>query len=643
MRKTEVLLRYAALVAGVVIIAAALDATFVRLDIGWLSWIVDVAFISGLVVLTIGCFAHNAPLFGRVIDGVGVHADVVALTFDDGPSPDTTPRVLDALRDAGARATFFILGKHAEQHPELVERIVREGHEVASHGYSHGILVFASRGEIAEELTRTQRVLEAAGAPPVRFFRAPHGFRNPAVVRVCRRLGYRVVGWTKGVFDTRLPGPDVIAKRSVDALRPGAILLLHDGDGSGDGDRSQTAEALPAILEGIRERQLEAVTMSELAALAPTRSTSWRRLGFVVGGVAVVVTIVFERTDRQQVIGAWHVFQTLSVPLVIGALIANFVSVWFKAVVWKSSLDTIPGHPAFRYRQVVPAIFIGFLLNTLLVARLGEVARLYVLRRRVAKDSGVTITMSTLAGTLVMEQLVLGVTLVALLLGMTLLLPSVPTDLLRGVLALVAAVCSLILAVVAVELLARWRRRRRPDPLAIDPAARTMDVVVRGASAFAREMSQGQRLFRDPVRAAQSVGGGLLSWIAQLLGIWLTLRAFGFETHTLGEAAVVFLASNVIGLVQITPGNVGVFQFAVVLALTATYGVDQTTAVAFAIGLQAIEVALGAGLGFIFLSLEGLSFGEVRRSVSAAALQAGEEEPTLPALAEGPPNRRIAA
>ena len=144
--------------------------------------------------------------------------------------------------------------------------------------------------------------------------------------------------------------------------------------------------------------------MSELAALAPTRSTSWRRLTLVVGGVAVVVTIIFERTDRQQVIGAWHVFQTLSVPLVIGALLANFVSVWFKAVVWKSSLDTIPGHPRFTYGQVVPALFIGFLLNTILVARLGEVGRLYVLRRRVAKDSGQTITMSTLAGTLVMEQ-----------------------------------------------------------------------------------------------------------------------------------------------------------------------------------------------------------------------------------------------
>ncbi len=643
MRKTEVLLRFAALVLGVIVVAAAIDYAFVRLGVGWVPWIVDVVFVSGLVVVTIGCFSRNAPLFGRVVDGVGVHAPVVALTFDDGPSPDATPRVLDALRAAGMRATFFVLGKHAEAHPELVERIVREGHEVANHGYSHGILVFASRGEIAEELTRTQRILHAAGAPPVSLFRAPHGFRNPMVVGVCRRLGYRVVGWTKGVFDTRLPGAETIAHRSVAALRPGAILLLHDGDGSGDGDRSQTAEALPAILAAVKERELEAVTMSELAALAPVRRISWLRIGIVVGLVAIVVSVVFQRTDREQVVGAWHVFQTLSVPLVIAALIMNFLSVWFKAVVWKSSLDTIPGHPRFRYRQIIPALFIGFLLNNLLVARLGEVGRMYVFRRRVAKDSGVTITMSTLAGTLVMEQLVLGVTLVAMILGMTLMLPSVPNELFRGVIALIAAVCSLILAAVAVELLARWRRRRRPDLLAVDPTARTLDVVLRGAEAIAREMSRGQRLLHDPVRALRSLAGGLLSWSAQAAGIWLTLKAFGLDQHALGATAVVFLASNVIGLVQITPGNVGVFQFAVVLALTATYGISQTSAVAFAIGLQAIEVALGAGLGLVFLSLEGLSFGEVRRGVSAASASDDDADIPPPRLASGRYSRGLVA
>ena len=95
---------------------------------------------------------------------------------------------------------------------------------------------------------------------------------------------------------------------------------------------------------------------------------------------------IFQRTDRQQIIDAWEIFKTLSVPLVIAALLANFASVWFKAVVWKASLDMIPDHPTFRYRQVIPAIFVGFLLNAALVARLGEVGRMFVLRRRIQKD-----------------------------------------------------------------------------------------------------------------------------------------------------------------------------------------------------------------------------------------------------------------
>ncbi len=132
----------------------------------------------------------------------------------------------------------------------------------------------------------------------------------------------------------------------------------------------------------------------------------------------------------------------------------------------------------------------------------------------------------------------------------------------------------------------------------------------------------------------------MLSWATQLLGIWLTLRAFGIDSHTLGAAAAVFVASNVVGLVQITPGNVGVFQLAVALALRVSYDVDQTTAITFGIGLQVIEVALGAGLGFVFLSLEGLSFGEVRRGMSAAAIEDGDGTVATPRLAPTRAERR---
>jgi peptidoglycan/xylan/chitin deacetylase (PgdA/CDA1 family)/uncharacterized membrane protein YbhN (UPF0104 family) len=637
--KRQVLMRYVLCALAAAAATAVLDATVVQAGIGPVAWLIDVAFASALVLITVGCFAPNAPIFGRVIDGTGVHDPVIAITFDDGPSADTTPRVLDALRDADARATFFILGRHAEQHPKIVERMVREGHEVANHTYSHGILVFASAREITRELLRTHRLLLASGARPPRLFRAPHGFRNPIVVRVARRLGYRVVGWTKGVFDTAPPGAEIIAARTRKALRPGAILLLHDADGNGDGDRSQTADALPAILRDLAAAGLKPITVSELAALAPERQTSWKRIGLVVLGVAAIVTVIFHRTDRQQIIDAWAIFKTLSVPLVIAALLANFASVWFKGVIWKASLDMIPDHPPFRYRQVIPAIFVGFLLNAALVARLGEVGRMFVLRRRIQKDEGVALRMPTIAGTLVMEQIILGITLVAFVILMIVLLPNVPRQIIDGVVALTGAVVALVVGVVGVELLARWRRRRRPERQPA-PASSSWRSFLRSAEAVLHGMASGLELLRSPRRAAWSLGAGLLSWATQLLGIWLTLRAFGINSHTLGAAAAVFVASNVVGLVQITPGNVGVFQLAVALALRVSYGVDQTTAITFGIGLQVIEVALGAGLGFVFLSLEGLSFGEVRRGMSTAAVEYADSAAAVPRLAPTRAERR---
>jgi len=638
MTKRQVLVRYVLFALLGAAVTAGLDATVVAAGLGPVAWLIDVAFASALILFTIGCFSPNAPLFGRVVDGAGVHEPVVAITFDDGPSPDTTPRVLDALRAADAHATFFILGRHAEQHPEIVQRIAREGHEIANHTYGHGILVFASQRDITRELLRTHRLLLESGTRPPRLFRAPHGFRNPYVVRVARRLGYRVVGWTKGVFDTARPGADVIAERSRKALRPGAILLLHDADGNGDGDRSQTADALPQILRDVEEAGLRTVTVSELARLAPERRTSWKRIALVIAGVAVIVTIIFQRTDRQQIIDAWEIFKTLSVPLVVAALIANFGSVWFKGVVWKASLDTIPNHPPFRYRQVIPAIFVGFLLNAALVARLGEVGRMFVLRRRVQKDEGVTIPMPTIAGTVVMEQIILGITLVAFVVLMIVLLPNVPHQIVDGVVALTGAVVALVIGVIGVELLARWRRRRRPTRG--HAATSGWRSFLRSADAVLHGMASGLELLRSPRRAAFSLGAGLLSWALQVFGIWLTLRAFEIDSHTLGAAAAVFVASNVVGLVQITPGNVGVFQLAVALALRVSYGVDQTTAITFGIGLQVIEVALGAGLGFVFLSLEGLSFGEVRRGMSAVAIEDSEGTVRMPRLAPTRAERR---
>jgi peptidoglycan-N-acetylglucosamine deacetylase len=200
-----------------------------------------------------GAFHRNSPVFGRVVGRLSTADRAVALTFDDGPNPVATPRILDTLRELEVAATFFLLGKHVERWPALARRVVDEGHVVGNHGYHHRKLHF--RGPAYTRLDMqlgTQAIRDATGVNP-RHFRAPHGFRSPWVARIARELGQHTIGWTLGVWDTDKPGADVIAKRVRVAVRPGCILLLHDGDAyDANGDRSQTADALPLIVRDLK-------------------------------------------------------------------------------------------------------------------------------------------------------------------------------------------------------------------------------------------------------------------------------------------------------------------------------------------------------------------------------------------------------
>jgi len=197
-----------------------------------------------------GAFHRNSPVFGRPITHLPGTGKSVALTFDDGPNPDATPAILDALKDRGTRATFFVLGRHAERWPELVARVAREGHAIGNHGYHHRKLHFKSPAYVREDLTLGARAIEKASGVRPRFFRAPHGFRSPWVTSIARSIGQRTVGWSFGVWDSDRPGRDVIVDRIVSGTKPGSILLLHDGDGyDPSGDRMQTAQAVPLIID----------------------------------------------------------------------------------------------------------------------------------------------------------------------------------------------------------------------------------------------------------------------------------------------------------------------------------------------------------------------------------------------------------
>jgi peptidoglycan/xylan/chitin deacetylase (PgdA/CDA1 family) len=209
-----------------------------------------------------GAFHRNSPLFGPALGRISSERKVVALTFDDGPNPDATPLILDTLAEKGVRATFFVLGSHAERWPELVRRMAQEGHQLGNHGYFHRKLQFKSPFYVSRDIRLGIRAIKRAGAPAPRYFRAPHGFRSPWTTPIARAYGERTVGWSLGVWDSDRPGVDEIVRRTLEGVSPGSIVLLHDGDGyNPDGDRMQTAAALPHIIDRLKEQGYEFATL----------------------------------------------------------------------------------------------------------------------------------------------------------------------------------------------------------------------------------------------------------------------------------------------------------------------------------------------------------------------------------------------
>ena len=220
---------------------------------------VGVSLLGGIVH---GAFHRNSKVFGPVLGTLPTKLRQVSLTFDDGPNPDATPQILDTLAEFGVKATFFILGAHAERWPELVHRVVTEGHQIGNHGYFHRKLHFKSPFYVKRDLMLGKRAIERAGAQSPKFFRAPHGFRSPWVSAIAGSLGERTIGWSLGVWDSDRPGVEAIVQRTIEGTKPGSIILLHDGDGyNANGDRLQTAAALPGIITGLRDRGFEFVTL----------------------------------------------------------------------------------------------------------------------------------------------------------------------------------------------------------------------------------------------------------------------------------------------------------------------------------------------------------------------------------------------
>ncbi|MEK3889520.1 polysaccharide deacetylase family protein [Bacillus sp. FSL K6-3431] len=201
---------------------------------------------------------------GDVIWDISVEEKVIALTFDDGPHYIYTPQILDVLAKYDAKATFFVIGKHAEEYPDLILREKAEGHEIANHTYSHPHpnSKRATYELLEKELKKTDEIIfNITGSNPI-FYRPVGGDYNDEIVNTAVQQGFRVIMWSwhQDTQDWKMPGVNKIVTKVMSGASPGDIVLFHDAGG----DRSQTVEALKKILPALKKQGYEFVTVSEL-------------------------------------------------------------------------------------------------------------------------------------------------------------------------------------------------------------------------------------------------------------------------------------------------------------------------------------------------------------------------------------------
>lgn len=192
----------------------------------------------------------------------------IALTFDDGPDPHYTPQILEILSRYQVKACFFVIGRQVWAYPELVRQIIKAGHEIGNHGFSHRIAWFLTPLASAREIVDTNRAIEDLTGYKIRYCRPAWGLFNLITVTYCRLKGLKVVLWTYMSWDwIQRATPESIAGKVLNRIHDGAILVFHDGDctpGAARGAPARVVAALPKILEGVREKGLRVVPLADI-------------------------------------------------------------------------------------------------------------------------------------------------------------------------------------------------------------------------------------------------------------------------------------------------------------------------------------------------------------------------------------------
>ena len=211
--------------------------------------------------------APTGQWYGRTFTGLARGTKPLALTYDDGPNDPHTLHLLDALAKYGVHATFFLIGRYVRQRPDIIREIVKAGHVVGNHTFTHPLLIFKRESEIRREVSDCRAALEDAAGQHSNLFRPPFGGRRPAVLRIVRDLGLEPIMWNVTGYDWNAPPAAEIEKKITRQIRGGDVILLHDGGHKKMGaDRSQTVVVTDRLIARYKSEGYEFVTIPAMMA-----------------------------------------------------------------------------------------------------------------------------------------------------------------------------------------------------------------------------------------------------------------------------------------------------------------------------------------------------------------------------------------
>ena len=248
------------------VLFAALIGVLLVLDyFSSIPFLLYILLVVGWLLLTIAgsAFIRWNYHFKSLSNNKSIHDNQVSITFDDGPHPEFTPKVLQLLKKHQVKATFFCIGKNIKAHPELFQELLSQGHSVGNHTYSHtSNFGFLSSEEVLQELTKTNKIVKEISGIDLKLYRPAFGVTNPNIKKALQQTNFTSIGWSKRSLDTTNRSENTIVKRITNNLQKGDIILLHDTN-------DKSVAVLERLLLFLESNKMQAVTVDKLLSIQP--------------------------------------------------------------------------------------------------------------------------------------------------------------------------------------------------------------------------------------------------------------------------------------------------------------------------------------------------------------------------------------